>query len=412
LGKALREQGFQAGIATAVDYRAKIEAEGLGFYEVGPSLATLHTDLGMDLAQITEAIARSDRFLFESIMLPYADAAARQLLAAAEGAAAVVGASFAVGAAMTAERLGLPFVSVSLQPTVVFSAYDPPVLQSAPWLGPARSGPRLWLNRATLWLARRSTDHWTRPINALRAALGLPPTRDNLFFDASRAAALALGLYSPLLSARQPDAPAVFDVVGDAPYDSDAGGPAVLPQALETFLAEGSPPVVFTLGSAAVNIPGAFYRESLLAARRSGRRAVLLVGPDGDASIADGPDVIALAYAPYSLLFPRAAAIVHQGGVGTTHQALRAGRPQLVVPHLGDQFDNAARMARLGCAALVQRQAYKAGRVVAALDGLLGDARIAARAAAAGETARREDGARDGAALIAKLLAARQIPGA
>lgn len=148
----------------------------------------------MDLAQITQAIAASDVFLFEKIMTPYLESATRQLMAAAQGAVAIVGGSFAAGAMVAADGLGLPFISVALQPTVVFSAYDPPLLPKAPWLGPASGGPRLWLNRATIAIGRATTNHWTRPVNDLRRVLGLPTTRDNLFFDAGRAAALSLGL--------------------------------------------------------------------------------------------------------------------------------------------------------------------------------------------------------------------------
>ena len=408
LGRALRAVGFQVDVATSAEYRAKVEAEALGFHEVGPSLERLRADLGMDLAQITHAIAASDAFLFERIMTPYLKSATRQMIAASQGVDAIVGGSFAVGAVTAADSLNLPFISVALQPTVVFSAYDPPLLPKAPWLAPATGGARLWLNRATIAIGRATTNHWTRPVNDLRRELGLPPSRDNLFFDAGRGAALSLGLYSPLLGARQPDTPEAFDVVGYAAYDSDLGGPATLPLALEAFLAAGPAPLVFTLGSAAVNIPGGFYRESLTAARRLGRRAVLLVGPDGDPSVAEGAaDAVALAYAPFSLLFPRSAAIVHQGGVGTTQQALRAGRPQMVVPHLGDQFDNGARIARLGVGATLARGAYRGEAVAILLDRLLGDAALIASAARLGAIAAQEDGAAQAAARIAALLSVR-----
>lgn len=201
-------------------------------------------------------------------------------------------------------------------------------------------------------------------------------------------------------------------MVGYAAYDSDQGGPSVLPPALEAFLAGGPAPLVFTLGSAAVNIPGRFYRESLAAARRLGRRAVLLVGPDGDPSVAEGAaDAVALAYAPYSLLFPRSAAIVHQGGVGTTQQALRSGRPQLVVPHLGDQFDNGARVARLGVGATLAREAYRSAAPAARIDRLLGDAGLVATAARLGTIAAQEDGAGEAATRIAALLAEKGAAG-
>src|ERR1700688_473054 len=111
------------------------------------------------------------------------------------------------------------------------------------------------------------------------------------------------------------------------------------------------------------------------------RRAVLLIGKETrnrPASLPDG--IMAFDYAPYSELFPRAAAIVHQGGAGTTAQAMRAGRPMLVVPFAYDQPDNAARVERLGIARQVSRTKYTAQRVAAELRALLEDSRYAAKA--------------------------------
>lgn len=407
LGRALQARGHEVGVATAVDYREKIEAAGLAFHQVGPSVADLMHDTGMDLPALTEAIAKSDRFLFGEIMLPRAGEAAHQLIAVTEGAVAVVGSTLAIGAQMAAEHWRVPGVAVSLQPTMVFSRHDPPFLPAAPWLKPATSGPQLWLNDLTRALGRMSTARWTDPMNAVRASVGLPPTTDNIIFDAGRSANLSLGLYSPLLSPRQPDAAANFHVVGYAPYDSETSGPPALSPELEAFLNAGPPPLVFTLGSAAVHIPGDFYVESLKAARILDRRAVLLVGPDGDLSVAgDDPALHVARYAPFSQLFPRAAAVVHQGGVGTVHQALRGGRPQLVVPHLGDQYDNAARVVRLGCGATLTRGRYRGEAVARVLGGLLDDPRVSARAEALAVTARAEDGAEAAADLIASLVRA------
>lgn len=405
LGRALQSLGHDVGIATAVDYRDKIEAAGLTFHQVGPSIADLTRDTGMDLPALTAAIAKSDRFLFGDILLPRAEEAARQLIAVTEGAAAVVGSTLAIGAQFAAEHWRIPAVAVSLQPTMVFSRYDPPFLPAAPWLKPATSGPQLWLNDLTRTLGRMSTARWTAPMNAIRASLALPQTKDNIVFDAGRSADLYLGLYSPLLSPRQADAAPNFDVVGYAAYDSETGAPSALAPELEAFLKAGPPPLVFTLGSAAVNIPGDFYVESLKAARRLGRRAVLLVGPNGDQTLAEAdPEIHVAAYAPFSLLFPRAAAIVHQGGIGTVHQALSSGRPQLVVPHLGDQYDNAARVVRLGCGRSLARPRYRSDTVAAALRALAEDPLVSARAEAVAPQARAQDGAANAAERIGRLL--------
>jgi UDP:flavonoid glycosyltransferase YjiC (YdhE family) len=90
---------------------------------------------------------------------------------------------------------------------------------------------------------------------------------------------------------------------------------------------------------------------------------------------------------------PRAAAVVHQGGAGTTHQALAAGHPELIVPFAHDQPDNAHRVERLGIAKVIYPGAYRADRVERALRSLLDEPLFASRAAIVGEIVRSERGA-------------------
>jgi rhamnosyltransferase subunit B len=149
---------------------------------------------------------------------------------------------------------------------------------------------------------------------------------------------------------------------------------------LDRFLDNGPPPVVFTLGSSVVFDPGTFFKESLAAVKRLGCRAVLLVGVNTvEGPLPAGTGVFA--YAPFSKLLPRAACVVHQGGIGTCGQTLAAGRPMLVMPCAFDQPDNAARLKRLGVARVIARERYTAGRVASHLDRLLMDAGYAQRAA-------------------------------
>jgi rhamnosyltransferase subunit B len=181
-------------------------------------------------------------------------------------------------------------------------------------------------------------------------------------------------------------------------------GPGVLEPALEAFLDAGSPPVVFTLGSSAVGAAGRFYEESLEAVRRLGVRAVLLTGGFAENQPAGTlpNDVLAVDRAPHQLLFPRASAVVHQGGIGTTAQALRSGHPMLVVPHAHDQPDNAYRVTNLGVARTVFPRRYKGARVARELE-RLGDARYRERSAATAELVRAEGGAEAAADAIERL---------
>jgi UDP:flavonoid glycosyltransferase YjiC (YdhE family) len=210
-------------------------------------------------------------------------------------------------------------------------------------------------------------------------------------------------MFSRWLAAPQPDWPASAVATGFLCFDDD--GPDGLPPELARFLEAGPPPVVFTLGSSAVHDPGRFYEHGAEAARRLGLRSVLLVGREPRWKPSALPqDCAVFDYAPYSQLFPRCAAIVHQGGVGTTAQCLRAGKPMLVMPFSHDQPDNAARVTRLGLARTLPRSA-SVRRMTRDLHSLLSDPGFAARAASIGEKVRAEDGAATAVAAIERAAA-------
>jgi UDP:flavonoid glycosyltransferase YjiC (YdhE family) len=180
-----------------------------------------------------------------------------------------------------------------------------------------------------------------------------------------------------------------------------------MPEELSKFLDAGEPPITFTLGTSAVGSAGTFYEESVKAVRALKRRAVLLVGGDARNRPRDPlpAGVMAVELAPHDALFPRSAAVVHQGGIGTTGQALRAGRPTLVVPHAHDQPDNAFRSAKTGGARVCYPTQYKAERVASDLRTLLEDPSYLELARAAAKIVSAEDGAATSAAAILKILA-------
>src|SRR6185369_9299389 len=102
---------------------------------------------------------------------------------------------------------------------------------------------------------------------------------------------------------------------------------------------------------------------------------VLLYGTYNEPPKVLGGDIHGFDYAPYSEVFPRAACVVHQGGVGTTGQVLRAGVPHLIVPFAHDQPDNAARCRRLGVAEAIDRKGYNADSATELLRRILADQR-------------------------------------
>jgi UDP:flavonoid glycosyltransferase YjiC (YdhE family) len=209
-----------------------------------------------------------------------------------------------------------------------------------------------------------------------------------------------LALFSRVLAEPQPDWPPNVTVTGTVFYNS----PAPLETQLEDFLSAGEPPVVFTLGTSAVGAAGGFYEESAAAVEKLGTRAVLLTGGFAQNRPRRLPaGVLLVDRAPHQLLFPRASAIVHQCGAGTTAQALRSGKPTLLVPHGHDQFDNARRVSKLGVARTLLPKQYRAERVTRELRALLNETRYRERAAAVSVVVREERGVDAAVAAIERL---------
>jgi UDP:flavonoid glycosyltransferase YjiC (YdhE family) len=103
-------------------------------------------------------------------------------------------------------------------------------------------------------------------------------------------------------------------------------------------------------------------------------------------------------------LFPRAAAIVHHGGIGTTGLEMWSGRPMLVMPAAWDPPDHAERVTQLGIGRAISRQRYTPKRVAAELRKLLGNSTYAQRAVAIGARVRQEDGVRTACDALEQLL--------
>ncbi len=114
-------------------------------------------------------------------------------------------------------------------------------------------------------------------------------------------------------------------------------------------------------------------------------------------------DVAVIDYAPHAAVFARAAAVVHQGGVGTVAQALRVGVPSLVVPFFGDQPENAARIARIGAGRVLARNAYTGSRAAGALNQLPNDGAVVRRAKSDAEIIASERGADVACDALARL---------
>jgi UDP:flavonoid glycosyltransferase YjiC (YdhE family) len=401
LALELRERGHRPVLAMPAYYRPVVEHEGLEFHAVRPDVDPGDRET---IARIMD-VRRGTEFLMKDLLMGSLRESYADLRDAARGADLLLTHPATFAGPIVAQHGRLPWVSSVLAPMSFFSVHDLPVFAPIPW---AKGLERVPGAAALLVrMARVVTRGWSAPVYSLRRELGLPRGADPVY-EGQHSPRLVLALFSRVLADPQPDWPPQVRVTGAIPYNGP-NSRRPLSRELEAFLAAGPPPVVFTLGSSAVGAAGGFYRESVEAVRRLGVRAVLLVGPHAEnRALGALPDGVHLEdFAPHAALFPRAAAVVHQGGAGTLQQALRAGRPTLVVPFAHDQFDNAHRVARLGVSRTLLPRRYRAGRVEKELRTLLEDPEYTARAGAVAERVRGEDGVGAACDAIEEVLRAR-----
>ena len=405
LSLELKRRGHTPVLAVPGMFREKVEPLGIEFAVVRPDQDPSDKRMVEMIWDIRKGTERGLReFLFPAIRDSYDDLL--KTVSARGGADLLVTGELAYAGPIIAEKTRIPWASYVLAPLSFFSGYDPPVLPPYPILSKVLSVvPQV--GHLVPRFARLVTRKWSEPLYNLRRELGLDEG-ENPIFDAKHSSRLVLALFSRVLGDPQPDWPSNTRITGFAFYDGDAGKADLSPE-LEKFLAAGPPPLVFTLGSAAVMAAGDFYEQSAQAVELLGERAVLLIGndPHNRPSRALSDKICVATYAPFSKIFPRAAAIIHQGGVGTTAQALKAGRPMLVMPYSHDQPDNARRVSNLGVAEVIRRKDYTAEAAAKKIRGLLDTKSYSQRAAEIAHEVAQEDGVTTACDALEKLVQSR-----
>lgn len=402
LALGLKGRGHEPVLAMPEYYRQTVEREGIEFHPVRPNLDPGDRET---VRRVMDA-RRGTEYIIELILGSLRESR-EDLLAASRGADLLVTHPITFAGPVVAAETGVPWISSVLAPMSFFSPHDLPVFAPMPWAKKLERIPGV--AEGLVKMARSVSRRWTEPVYALREELGLERGGDPIY-EGQHSPEMVLALFSRVLARPQPDWPPNVRVTGAIAYNGRAADDPLSPE-LEAFLAQGEPPVVFTLGTSAVGAAGGFYDESVEAVRKLGARAVLLVGRHPE-NRPGGPlpeGVLLEPYAPHAALFPRASAIVHQGGAGTMHQALRSGRPTLVVPFAHDQPDNAHRVERLGVSRTLLPHRYSARRVERELRTLLEEPRYRDRARRVGEVVAGEDGVGSACDAIDEVLGARRV---
>ncbi len=370
LALRLRRDGHDPVIGASPGFDGWVRGYGIGFRPVGRDIEVWIREHGARLVgNPLRLMPKAMEYLRDEIELGF-----EHTLTAARGADLIV--SGVHGAAPSvAEAMGVPHRLLLYCPQMIPSRHHTPM--GLPWVSlPAPLNAVLWRG------CGRGFD------------LGLGPA-----INAGRRQLHTILATDPLLGAIPDDAPVSVTQTGSMRLDDRAG----LDPELEAFLDAGEPPISIGFGSMGDHDPRRTTRA--LVEALNGRRAVLLSGwaDLGDATLP--PNVFVARTAPHGRLLPRVAIAIHHGGAGTTAAAARAGVPQIVVPHVADQFYWGRQVWTLGLgSAPLRRDRLTAAALRGAIEYVGEHAEIAARARDVGARLRNTDGAGRVAELLDRAI--------
>lgn len=256
------------------------------------------------------------------------------------------------GSHLAHEKYGYPFITLQLQPSLLRSAYAPPVLGG--FEIPAWYPPSLVCLYYKL-LDRSFIDPVLAPaINAYREELGLPAVHrifDQFLFSPIKNICLFPDWYAP----PQADWPPNTCLTGFIGHHSAA---QPLSAELNSFLSEDDNPLVFTAGTA-MRHGNDFFRTAISATQMLGKRAILVSRQRQQIFENLPKGILYQPYTDFSQLLPHASVFIYHGGIGSLAQATAAGVPQLIMSLSQDQPDNAARICRLGLGDSIKPHQFK-----------------------------------------------------
>ncbi|HEU4582089.1 MAG TPA: nucleotide disphospho-sugar-binding domain-containing protein [Polyangiaceae bacterium] len=283
----------------------------------------------------------------------------------------IVNNEYYAGSTLMAERHGLPLCRLTLTPYRIFSLEQPFYPLNRKLQGPlALTYRRYGLPR--LRALRYGHPYVLRGVNGFRAELGLAPLGN--LSELERLVSYQLCLFPEWYCPPASDWPRPLECVG-FPLPPPHGE---LPGELSRFIDAQGAPLLFTPGTGVADV-AQFFAAARECCERLGRAGVFLSPRLPAESRGIQGRFYQLDYLDLALLLPRAALLVHHGGIGTTARAFEAGVPQIISPQAFDQPDNGDRVSRLGVGQMIARPLLTGERLARAAESLLGSADVRAR---------------------------------
>jgi sterol 3beta-glucosyltransferase len=375
LCQGLRRAGHEAILATNPTMTDLVTRYDVTCAPVGPPV-----DMGMEGARLYAqagknwwlGFMRTMQLGFKLVQDSYPD-----ILALCRDADVAVATDIAAGTAEAA-KLGLPWVSVTLQPDRI------------PKPSPSFLSSVVWGTLGALMMA---------PMNRFRRRVGVKPVKGISGALSERLTMVPISLH---VAPPDPQWPPYAHITGYwIARQPQAWTP---PTDLLAFLEAGEQPIAIGLG--AMSLAGEETRQAALmtleAVQQAGVRAIVQGWDEALAGV-DLPETVTHAGSmPHTWLFDQVSTVVHHGGFGTTGSALRAGKPAVIVPHIIDQHLWAKRIHELGVSPQpIPRAKLTAEDLAEAIIQATSDAEMRARAAKLGEQIRAEP---DGVTVAVQLI--------
>lgn len=366
LGRKLLERGHRVTMVASPAYEGSAVKAGLEFL----SPATDLLEVFLEHPSFLEAGAGT-KLAFE-----FAGRAAGPCAAAVERVMAdkgrpdlILAPLISFGARLVREKHRIPLITVHLHPAALMSAHEIPLIFPAiRWL---RLLP-LWARKAILALPSPYDEHAMPHLRRACADHAVQaPSRIWKTWDQSPDGVLAL--FPAWYAGAQPDWPhdhfqwgfPLEDMAQEKPLDA-----RVL-----RFLDAGEKPVVFTPGTGHRRVRH-FFELAAAAVRQLKCRAIFATSELGQLPPDLPESVLCVQYAAFGALFPRVSMLVHPGGIGTLSQALASGIPQIIIPLVNDQYDNAERVQRLRVGTRLNSRGLTSRRLAAQITKTLNDATL------------------------------------
>ncbi|MFH1136117.1 MAG: glycosyltransferase [Pseudomonadota bacterium] len=366
LAEALLARGHEVRLAGPPEYHDLIRARGVDFFPLGANLREFMAGIP-DVTKLS-AVIRTAFFLHREFEVQLS-----RLEPVVKGADLALGASLCLGLRTAALLYDVPYRFIVFCPQMLPSAQHPNFL--------VRNHDRpTWFNRLS-WSAVRGVDLFgvRRAVNRRHRRLGLPVVGD---FWSHFLGEEVIVASDPEVAPVPPDAAEKYLQTGYW-HLPDSGD---LSPEIRAFLDAGDPPVYAGFGSMTSGNADQVTQILTRATRAVGRRLIVSRGWAKLGGNRPDPDILVIGPTPHARLFPRLAAVIHHGGAGTTHTAARAGVPQVIIPHILDQFYWGSRVHRRGLGPRpIWRARLDLGLLAAALGRAVADKDIRRNAAEAAE---------------------------